>query len=121
MNEKHDDVFCQLEAKLDDIKAELRRIGYWSAVEVDPFEGVPVEHRCYRKASSFVAWLQFVFLPNARDAIRSQNLPTDSQVGLMALREWDYHSHVAEAQELTLLLNEFDQLVIQSARMGKPT
>lgn len=62
-------------------------------------------------APSFELWLQCVFLPNARAAARSDHLPIHSQVGLMAMRQYDYHSHVPEAQGLLKLLQDFDELI----------
>lgn len=34
------------------------------------------------------------------------------QLGQMAMREYDYHSYVIEAQNLLNLLHKFDRLVI---------
>ena len=62
-------------------------------------------------APSFELWLQCIFLPNARSAIDTNSLPDDSQVGLMAMRQYDYHSSMPEAQPLVNLLHEFDGLV----------
>jgi len=101
-----------LAKKLDEIEAELKRAGYWSEEEIDPFESLPMRGtRSFLTASSFQAWLQLVFLPKARAAVRNRELPRGSQVGLMALRQWDYHSYVPEAQQLVRLLNEFDSLI----------
>nr|WP_261361997.1 hypothetical protein [Humisphaera borealis] len=38
-------------------------------------------------------------------------MPIHSQVGLMAMRQYDYHSHVPEAQGLLKLLQDFDELI----------
>ncbi|WP_390884386.1 YqcC family protein [Humisphaera borealis] len=69
------------------------------------------EVRSFMDAPSFELWLQCVFLPNARAAARSDHLPIHSQVGLMAMRQYDYHSHVPEAQGLLKLLQDFDELI----------
>lgn len=84
----------------------MRRIGYWSDNPPD----VPAS-TSFLDAPLFELWLQCVFLPNARERIRSGNLPEHSQVGLMAMRQYDYHSSVPEAQTLICLLNDFDRLV----------
>ncbi len=98
--------------KLDQIEDELRKIGYWKNGKVDPYEDLPEgETPHFLNASSFEDWLQFIFLPNARRAASSDQLPKSNQVGLMALRQYDYHSHVPEAQTLLRLLNEFDSAV----------
>jgi uncharacterized protein YqcC (DUF446 family) len=91
--------------QLDAIEAELRRIGFWTA---DP---PPVDVESYLDAPTFELWLQQVFLPSARQAVVDADLPNESQVGLMALRQYDYHSHIEEAQPLIALLSEFDRQV----------
>ena len=65
----------------------------------------------FTEAPSFELWLQCIFLPNARDAAKKGEYPQQSQVGLMAMRQYDYHSHVEEAQNLVSLLNKFDKIV----------
>lgn len=98
--------------KLEQIESELRKIGYWKNQEIDPYAELPDgETPHFLNASSFEDWLQFVFLPNAREAVRSNALPKSSSVGVVALRQYDYHSHVPEAQELIRLLNEFDKFI----------
>lgn len=92
-------------AKLDEIEAELKRIKFWSD---DP---VKSEVANYIEAPSFEWWLQCVFLPSARAAVKSGKCPSRSQVGLMALRQYDYHGFVEEAQPLLRLLNQFDQII----------
>jgi hypothetical protein len=59
---------------------------------------------------------QTIFLPDARNAVQTNTLPSDSQVGLMALRQYDYHSSIPEAHPLMQLLNEFDDLVRKHQR-----
>lgn len=86
--------------QLDDIEAEMKSIGYWSSKEVPESEQKTFEH-----------WLQFKFLPVARHRIERADIPKDSQVGVMAMRKYDYHSYVPEAQQLFLLLSAFDGLV----------
>jgi uncharacterized protein YqcC (DUF446 family) len=99
-------------AQLDRIEAEMKRIGYWSGNPPDlQAEFAAGRMQSFIDAPSFELWLQCVFLPNARQATRDNNLPTESQVGLMALRQYDYHSSVLEAHPLTRLLSEFDHLV----------
>jgi len=94
-------------AQLDAIEGEMKRIGYWST---DP-PAMPSDLQHYLEAPSFEPWLQCVFLPRARAAASGHNLPQESQVGLMALRQYDYHSHAPEAQPLLQLLCAFDALV----------
>jgi len=99
--------------KLDEIEAEMKRIGYWVATPPDwQTQSKPNEIRSYLDAPSFELWLQTFFLPHARQAIHTNTVPADSQVGRIAMRQYDYHSVVAEAHRLMQLLNEFDDLVI---------
>jgi uncharacterized protein YqcC (DUF446 family) len=112
MNSPAPGQFALLASKLDEIELELKRIGYWREMEIDPFANLGKDDvPSFLTASSFQDWMQFVFLPNARSAIANRDLPRSSQVGLMALRQWDYQSYVPEAQHLIELLNEFDDLV----------
>src|SRR5215471_16387087 len=98
-------------AQLDAIEAELKRIGWWSPNPPDLLSQIKAGHiRTYLDAPSFELWLQCVFLPNARRAASVFELPRTSQVGLMAMRQYDYHSHVPEAQHLLRLLEEFDAI-----------
>lgn len=99
-------------AQLDLIEAEMKRIGYWSADPPDLQAEIRAGRlRTYLDAPTFELWLQGVFLPNARAAAQAENLPTRSQVGDMAMRQYDYHSYVPEAQHLLRLLFDFDALV----------
>lgn len=92
-------------AKLDEIEAEMKRIGFWSHTPEMTGDD------SFLEAPSFELWLQCVFLPHAREAAGQGTYPERSQVGLMALRQYDYHSYIPEAQNLLKLLNEFDQLI----------
>lgn len=92
-------------AKLDEIEAEMKRIGFWSHTPEMTGDA------SFLEAPSFELWLQCVFLPHAREAAGQGTYPERSQVGLMALRQYDYHSYIPEAQNLLKLLNEFDQLI----------
>jgi uncharacterized protein YqcC (DUF446 family) len=103
--------------KLDQIEAEMRRIGYWHESPPDLRDkAARGELRSYLDAPSFELWLQMIFLPNARRRVETDTLPTDSQVGVMAMRQWDYHSSVPEAHGLMKLLYEFDELVRRCKR-----
>lgn len=107
----------QISRKLDQIEAEMRRIGFWQATPPDLLAMIDRgEISSFLDAPSFEIWLQAVFLPTARIAIDRNALPTDSQVGLMAMRQYDYHSSVPEAHYLVRLLYEFDELVKIHAR-----
>jgi uncharacterized protein YqcC (DUF446 family) len=101
-----------LSQKLDEIETEMKRIGYWQDNPPDLQAQVARgELRSYLDAPSFELWLQALFLPNARHAVATDTLPADSQVGVMAMRQYDYHSVVPKAHGLMKLLYEFDDLV----------
>ena len=101
-------------AQLDAIEREMKRIGYWTENPPDlPAEVAAGKIQSFLDAPSFELWLQCLFLPNARIEARERKWPRRSQVGLMALRQYDYHSHLAEAQPLVRLLHEFDAIVEQ--------
>lgn len=91
-------------AKLGEVEAEMKAIGYWSSTELPELEQNTFEH-----------WLQFKFLPTARQRIEHYDFPGDTNVGVMAMRQYDYHAYVPEAQHLYLLLTEFDKLVREEA------
>jgi uncharacterized protein YqcC (DUF446 family) len=93
-------------AAIDEIEAEMRTIGYWN----DNPPTAQVGN--YLEAPSFELWLQCVFIPNVRKAAKSGEYPNGSHVGLMAMRQYDYHSYVEEAQNLLGLLHKFDNLVV---------
>jgi uncharacterized protein YqcC (DUF446 family) len=94
---------ADLRAKLDEVEAELKSIGFWS-------EGpAPARLGSYLDMP-FETWLQWVFLPTARAWLAEGAPAKRSWVGLMALRQYDYHSVVEEALGLVRLLNAFDEL-----------
>jgi uncharacterized protein YqcC (DUF446 family) len=99
-------------AKLDAIEAEMKRVGYWSESPPDlQAEMRAGRLRSFVDAPSFELWLQCVFIPNARAAAARNDLPEQSEVGVMAMRQYDYHSHIPQAQNLLRLLSELDAIV----------
>ena len=98
--------------QLDAIEAEMKAIGFWTDDAPDLRDEVASgKITSYLDAPGFELWLQTIFLPNAREAVKTNQFPATSQVGLMAMRQYDYHSFVQEAQNLLGLLYEFDRLV----------
>lgn len=100
-------------AQLDLVENELRRLGWWLDQPEPPskpdatklYAGLPFHH-----------WLQYDFLPEARSRLCANNPPTSSAVGIMAMRQYDYHSPLQEALPLVRLLRDLDELVDRSAR-----
>jgi len=99
-------------AQLDLVEGELRRLGWWREQPEPPskpdatklYAGLPFHH-----------WLQYDFLPEARSRLCANNPPTNSAVGIMAMRQYDYHSIVEEALPLVRILRDLDDLVQESA------
>jgi uncharacterized protein YqcC (DUF446 family)/16S rRNA G527 N7-methylase RsmG len=105
---------------LQRIEAEMKRIGFWSENPPPLLEMANRgELRTYLDAPSFEQWLQCVFLARAHEAINTDAMPTSSSVAEMARRQYDYHSHVPEAQTLLKLLRAFDLLVDQRVQAGR--
>jgi uncharacterized protein YqcC (DUF446 family)/16S rRNA G527 N7-methylase RsmG len=101
---------------LERIEAEMKRLGFWSENPPPLLEMADRgELRTYLDAPSFEQWLQCVFLARARAAVRNDTLPSSSSVAEMARRQYDYQSHVPQAQPLLKLLRAFDLLVDQRA------
>ena len=100
---------AELRALLDEVEAELRRLGWWTDPPPPLRERYASgELRSFLDAPSFELWLQCIFLPNAREAVASDALPGSSSVGVMAMRQYDYHSEMPEAFPLMRLLQRFD-------------
>jgi uncharacterized protein YqcC (DUF446 family) len=100
-------VFDRMRAKADEIEAELRRIGYWQQQPL-PAEKLQFKRAFGADTMSFPQWLQFVFLPRARDvAAKRSKAPDASTVGAYAVRELDGDP---KADQLVSLLSEFDAL-----------
>ena len=96
--------------KLDEIEAEMRRIAYWSdapdlqaAIRAGKF-------RNFLDAPTLRLWLQGLFLPNARAAVREGSLPVRSQAGEIVRRQYAREAGAPEARRLVDLIREFDEL-----------
>ena len=102
----------ELLALLDRIEAEMKRVGLWSSDPPDLLADVEAGRiKTYLDVPTFELWLQCVFIPNARDRVLKDELPRDSQVGVMAMRNFDGHMYEEATSELLRLLNEFDSRV----------
>lgn len=96
--------------KLEEIEAEMRRIGYWK--EKSPgFDLSECKEAFCADKLSFEEWLQFIFIPHARKAAETNMLPKSSMVGVKAMREYGHMSIVAETLPLIKLLKEFDSII----------
>jgi len=116
---QHEALLAEIARQLDAIEAEMKRIGYWQA---DPPPALLAkiaagEISSYLDPSiTFEQYLQLVFLPAARQRVHDDDLPSESSMGVIAMRQYDYHSHVEEAQPLLKRLSRLDALVEAAAR-----
>jgi uncharacterized protein YqcC (DUF446 family) len=90
----------ELLAKLDEIEAEMKKIGIWYGAK---------NHKPI--SPNFDWWLQNTFQPNARASIQGNRMPAKSQVAQMAMLQYGYQLKVDEALRLIDLLSQFDKLV----------
>jgi uncharacterized protein YqcC (DUF446 family) len=88
------------------IEAEMRRIGLWQSEPLKP-EQLQFTQAFAMDTMAFSQWLQFVFLPRAREAAEANRLPRSSSVAAQAVREFDGY---ADAGPLLSLLADFDSL-----------
>jgi uncharacterized protein YqcC (DUF446 family) len=107
-------LLAKIARHLDAIEAEMKRIDYW---QVEPPAQLLERLKAGETLSftgsgiSFEQYLQLVFLPNARRRVSDDNLPASSNMGVIAMRQYDYHSYVEEAQPLLSLFRELDRLI----------
>lgn len=100
--------YAVVAAKLDEIEAEMRRIGMWQE------QGLRPEQYDFRQAfgmdtMAFDQWLQFVLIPRAREIIAARgSFPPFSEVSAQAAREFD--TRPLDTSRLQTLLHEFDRL-----------
>lgn len=95
-------------AKLDEIEAEMKRIGMWQEQPPRP-EQFSFTQPFAMDTMAFEQWLQFVFVPRVRDLVAARGaFPPYSQVAVQAVREFD--AHPLDTARLHTLLHEFDRL-----------
>jgi uncharacterized protein YqcC (DUF446 family) len=95
-------------AKIDAIEAEMKRIGLWQSEPLPPEQFVDAGAFGIN-TMAFEQWLQFVFVPRVRQIVAENGeYPEESQVGVMAIRNFDGFE---EAAELTRMLGAFDALI----------
>jgi uncharacterized protein YqcC (DUF446 family) len=93
---------------VDALEAELRRLGWWQAGPATR-EMLAFERAFAMDTMAFSQWLQFVFLPAARDMLAgTRALPPSSSLAPHAVREFD---GVDEASELEAILRRIDDAV----------
>ena len=93
--------------KVEEIKAEMHRIGYWDIQEPAP-EAYENMGAFGMNTMAFAQWLRYVFVPRIEGLLESDGpWPYNSSVGVHAVREFD---GVYEAADLASLLCQFDGL-----------
>ncbi|MEN0107616.1 MAG: YqcC family protein [Pseudomonas sp.] len=94
------------------IERELRAQGWWSATPPSAEALASVEPFCV-DSLAFEEWLQWIFLPRMKVIIESgQPLPSVS--GIQPMAEMVYSANIGKAQQLLVLLGEFDALIGQA-------
>ena len=94
----------------DEIEAEMRRLGLWSAEP--PGEDRVLEGGAFGQGTvAFEHWIQVVLVARLR-AVAAGELdpPTSSMVGTAAVREWD---GVQEREGLASLLSRLDGVIVR--------
>lgn len=95
-------------AKLDEIEAEMRRIGMWQEQPLRP-EQYSFTRAFGGDTMAFDQWLQFIFIPRVREIVAARGaFPPYSEVAAQAAREFD--THPLDTARLQTLLYEFDRL-----------
>lgn len=98
--------------KLDEIETEMRKLGFNGPSNA----GIQkVDSAFGGSEMAFEQWLALVFIPAARNAISTKELPGGSQVGVAAMRNFDGRD---ELDTLSTLLSEFDHIVEIVARQN---
>jgi len=97
---------------LDAIEFELRRLGY---LHCPNQPAIVVSSAFGHDQMAFEQWLGSIFLPRARTAVATGELPASSQVAVAAYRNFD---GVEEANGLIELLGKFDTAINRRGRVG---
>ena len=85
----------------------MKRISYWRAEPLSE-EAYDFHQAFGMDTMTFSQWLQFILIPLVRHIIeRRGSFPTNSMVGVAAIREFDGDENAAH---LIDLLGEFDRL-----------
>lgn len=96
-----------VENKLNEIEAEMKRIGYWRE-EPLPDEMYNFSQAFAMDTMPFNYWLEFIFMARVREIIAEKGkFPSTSNVAAQAIREFDTDNN---ASNLVTLLSEFDNL-----------
>jgi uncharacterized protein YqcC (DUF446 family) len=97
-------------ARLDDVIAEMRRVGIWDTAAPRPHDG-PIGAFGQGAGMAFEQWLRHVFVPRVEETLAAGGpWPPASAVAAQATREWKMWSVWPEADGLIAALERFDAL-----------
>jgi uncharacterized protein YqcC (DUF446 family) len=97
-------------SKIDEIEAEMRRIGVWQDKPLTP-EQMDFKEPFGADLITLEQWLQFIFIPNVREIVAAKGkFPSGSEVADHAFREWIMWGSRNDVERLIQLLRQFDSL-----------
>ena len=98
------------------IEAELKSIGVWSNEDSLPEEKFKNMGTFGINTMALVEWLQYVLLPTIHDKIKNKKeLPSNSMIGVHAVREFDGDSRYSYLCDLLIQLDELANGYAQSS------
>ena len=96
--------------KIGEVEDEMKRLHMWQKEPLRP-EQYKITKAFGMDSMTFDQWIQFILIPKVQEILDEDGaFPTNSMVGVQALREFDSYP---EAGNLVRLLNEFDRLINQ--------
>jgi uncharacterized protein YqcC (DUF446 family) len=96
------DIYQQILEKIEEIEQEMKRIGFWDEKNFEKNINTP----------TFEQYLQYGVIPKVRKIVAEKGgFPKESNLGLRAMKEYDYMDSVPEADNLQRLLREFDNII----------
>jgi len=97
-------------ARLDDVIAEMRKVGVWDVPAPAAHDG-PIGAFGQGAGMAFEQWLRHVFIPRVEETLAAGGpWPSGSAVSAQAMREWKMWSEWPEADALIAALERFDAL-----------
>lgn len=110
MSKKHKASYEKVAATIDQIEAEMKRIGMWQNESLAP-KKIIVTEAFGGNHMAISQWLQFIFIPNVRKIIADKGeFPQRSQVAARAYREWESDGCPLDTARLHHLLIHFDEM-----------
>ena len=102
---------------LQNLEVELRQLGLWDDQAIIPPDANLSEYAPFGgRRLSFERWLQLILIPSvSRCLAGEEELPTHSQLGVAAVRNFDGQ---ARCDRIVDLLSELDDVVTRAARQS---